>query len=137
MIERTGDASYIKAIATHPRVWPWISEDEDRPEDYEPDMRRTAYVRVPGGYLSFRPFTRSCWEVHICMLPKTRDVKEKTKAALDMMRAHGIASFLAKIPAPNRHALKLAESLGFVECGRVPKCVHRGGEMVDFVLMRG
>lgn len=134
MIERTTSEEYIRAIATHPRVWPWISEEEDDPSKFVPDFARTIYLRVDGGYLGFRPFTRSCWEIHISLLPKTAQAAEKALAAIGWMRAYGVPQLLAKIPAPNRHAIRLAKAVGFRECGRVSACVHRGA-MHDMVLM--
>jgi putative hemolysin len=136
VVERTVDVGYICSIAKHPRVWPWISEDPDSPDHYMPETDRTVYLKVEGGYLSFKPFTRACWEVHICMLPKAKDVREKVLACLEWMARRGVSRFMVKIPVINRHAIRLAKSVGFSECGTVEKCVLRRGKMIDMVLMR-
>lgn len=135
MVERTVDVGYISSIAKHPRVWPWISEDQDSPDHYMPETDRTVYLKVEGGYLSFRPFTRACWEVHICMLPKSKDVKEKVLACLEWMARRGVSRFLAKIPSENWHVVALAKSCGFNNVGVIRESWLRNGRLIDTVLM--
>ena len=130
------DADWLRAIVTHPKVWPWVSEDGYEPSKYEPQFSTSVYLKTSeAGFLSFKPVTRCCCEVHICMLPKVRDALEQARRALAWMAERGIKRFMAKIPSVNKHAIRLARQCGFIECGRLHSVCARGGKMVDLIVM--
>ena len=78
MFERTADAKLIRAIATHPKVWPGIGDDlAGDPEKWTPVLHEGVWYvlafdndgDILRGMFVFFPENSVCWQVHICMLP--------------------------------------------------------------------
>jgi hypothetical protein len=79
--ERTTDYNLIRAIMTHPRVYPAVSDDASpAAADFWPVqhpsfwyvLARDRYCgySVDLGLWLFVPQNAVCWEVHTCLLPK-------------------------------------------------------------------
>jgi RimJ/RimL family protein N-acetyltransferase len=77
--ERTQDERLIRAIATHPRVWPTLGDDlVSDPAEWKPLFHDGIWYVVarsdeelnPVGMFIFFPENSICWQVHICMLPE-------------------------------------------------------------------
>jgi RimJ/RimL family protein N-acetyltransferase len=76
MFERTKDAKLIRAIATHPKVWPTIADDlVSDPASWNPVLHDGVWyvlAKLDGevrGMFVFFPENSVCWQVHICLLP--------------------------------------------------------------------
>ncbi len=79
IFERTRDEQLIRAIATHPKVWPTLGDDlVSDPSKWNPVLHEGIWYvlaeeegyRVPCGMFIFFPENSVCWQIHICMLPQ-------------------------------------------------------------------
>lgn len=61
--------------------------------------------------------------------------KELAKRVLDQAKHIGIRSVVLECFVPNTTAQNLYHSLGFVDCGRIPKAVLYKGEYLDELVM--
>ncbi len=140
--ERTTDLVLIRKILTHPRIWPWITDDgaPDR-EQFQPTPagEHVWYVLVWDvaellGLFIFHPHNSVTWEVHTCLLPKSWG-ERATRAAV------GVQAWLwaqtdwqrivTTVPANNRLALRFARRAGMVEYGLNPKSWLKDGKLHD------
>lgn len=126
---RTLDAAWIRAVATHPDVWPWISDGAPS-HTYRPDIEGAIYLRTGPGFMSFKPWTKGWWDVHIAMPRKSPTALHVALSGLEWMANNaGARGFVARMAARNRAVLALARECGFRECGRIPGCI-RGNDMI-------
>lgn len=135
--ERTEDVAFIRSVITHPRVWPWVSEDGQRPEDYQPLISPLVhYLRLgDAGVVSFYARGAVMFEGHVAMLPKVRS-DEFVRAAIAWMWENTPAQkLICKIPAPNRHAIWYAMRAGFRVEGRITNAFLKNSALHDLVVL--
>lgn len=141
--ERTTDYALVREIATHPRVFPFISDDYT-PADWKPiESEAVWYVLVRYGeellgMWTFTPQNAICWEVHTCLLPNSWGEKAKV-AAREMAEwiwaNTGCLRLITNVPEYNRLALKFAKEAGMEEFGRNPKSYMKTGILHDQILL--
>ena len=125
----------VRAVVTDPKVWPWVSEDGFHPDDYTPDPNGV-YLKAGNGFMSFKPWTRGWWDVHIAMPRKSGRPDAEVLDCLRWMRENaGAVGFVARIPGENIAAYKLATRVGFMLAGRIRGCVTRGGVEMDMYIL--
>lgn len=143
--ERTKDYALVKKIATHPRVFPFISDDfSPSTEAYQPlEGEGIWYVLVKDGdellgMWAFAMENGVCWKVHTCLLPNAWGARAK-QAAREMAEwvwANTICQrIITDVPEENRLALKLAKEAGMIEFGRNPKSYMKDGILHDQILL--
>jgi Acetyltransferase (GNAT) domain len=143
--ERTYDMALVRQVMTHPRVWPWISDDgSGAPEDFSPvDHPAILYLLCRDGkeLLGLWMFVQQSaarLEVHTCLLPGHgfRRGREAAREAAEWIwantRCHRICT---RVPIRNRIAWKFAESAGMTEFGREPKSFLKNGILQDEILL--
>ena len=125
---RIHDADHIRSIITAPGVWPWVSEGASA-ADYKPQMGAGIYLQAGAGFLLFRPWSVGWWDVHVAMPRKSGPAKDVVLPAFGYMRSnHAAVGFVARMSSRNGAVIRLARSVGFVECGRIHGCL--GADMV-------
>jgi len=137
MIERTEDTEFLREIATHPRVWPYITEDGAQVETYAPVISPMVhYLRFGDkGFFQFAMMNRVMYGCHVCMLPKT-DADEAAKQAIRWMWEHTEAQKLVCHLAPiKRHAIRFAKRAGFTEEGRLSAAFLLHGTLHDLIIL--
>ncbi len=71
--ERTYDAELIRAIATHPKVWPTLADDlVSDPAHWKPVLHEGIWYVLAGqqGMFIFFPENSVSWQIHVCLLPE-------------------------------------------------------------------
>lgn len=137
MIERTEDVAFLKEIATHPRVWPYITEDGSDAALYEPMISPMVHYLRYGdkGFFQFAMLNRVMYACHVSMLPKT-DADEAAKRAIEWMWANTEAQKLVcYLPPMKRHAIWFAKRAGFTEEGRLRAAFLLHGILHDLIIL--
>lgn len=143
--ERTFDLELIRTIATHPKIWPWISDDgAGTPEDYRPiDHPAVWYVTVVSrgelmGAWAFIPENSICWGMHTLLLPKAwgtfahRALRDLIKWVWDNTPCQRI---VGTAPVFNRLVIAFAKGAGMEEYGMNPKSYLKRGKLYDQILL--
>lgn len=142
--ERTADLTLVREVVTHPRVWPWVSDDfSGVPEAWRPlEHPAIWYVVVLDGeellgLLTFIPQSTVCWEFHTCMLPIAGS-KRAHEAILGSIRWiwewTACRRAVTNVPVFNRQALRCARAIGLEEIGMNRKSYMKDGRLHDQVL---
>ncbi|MFY2643715.1 GNAT family N-acetyltransferase [Achromobacter insuavis] len=137
MIERTEDVGFLRSIATHHRVWPWMKEDGCTPESYEPLIHPSVhYLRFGDhGFFAFRMMNRVMFDSHVAMLPKTQ-ADEAARFAIEWMwkntEARKLVCFL---PPIKRHAIRFAQRAGYEEEGRLRASFLLNDKLHDLIVL--
>jgi RimJ/RimL family protein N-acetyltransferase len=143
--ERTTDYVFIRAVLTHPKVYPGITDDSAPPSaEYEPiEHEGIWYVRVVDrgrdfGVFVFVPHGAICWEVHTALLPIAWGPAGK-------QAAREIASWIwantpcrrifTNVPEFNRLALRFAEAAGMTRFGVNASSYLKDGRVYDQILL--
>ena len=116
-------------------LWPYLSEDGDLPEDFEPCAASHYFRHGDFGFVEFRPCGARWYQAHIAMRRGATGVREFGLACLEHMRGLGAAAFTGFIPESNRAALLNARRCGFTEEGRMRGVYLKNGQLVDMVVM--
>ena len=144
-LEETRDVSVIRAVMTHPRLWPWLSHD------FSPSAAEFWPSCTPGvHYLEARSdqgellglciahaLNPVCWEVDHAILPHAWGA---TAIAIGRALGHWVwdntdaQTVVGMTPSDNRLACRYAQTLGMVETGRIPKAFQRRGLLHDLVI---
>jgi RimJ/RimL family protein N-acetyltransferase len=145
VFERTRDYALVRAILTHPAIWPWIGDDFAPPIDqWQPvEDERIWYVvaRERGGLLGlflFLPQSAVCWECHVSMLPEAwgGGALRAGREVIPWLAAHtGCRRLVAQIAASNPRAIRYAEACGFTRFGINSKSFMKSGKLEDQVLL--
>lgn len=137
MIERTEDVEFLRSVATHSRVWPWMKEDGCEPDQYQPLIHPSVhYLRFgDSGFFAFRMMNRVMFDSHVAMLPKTRaDVA--ARAAIAWMWENTEANkLICFLPPIKRHAIRFAQRAGYVEEGRLRASFLLNETLHDLVVL--
>lgn len=144
MIVRCFDPSVIKAIFTHPSIWPHISDDGCDIKNFEPVLHDSVYYLVPTltgvscGAFMYVPQNSIMYEVHSCVLPEHRGplAIEFAKESLKWMVMNtNCQKVITHVPENNRLALAFAKRAGMQLEGINRKSYQKAGAIIDqFVL---
>ena len=135
------DAELIRSTMTHPRVWPWISDDDSvRREDFQPVFAETIiYLGVwSEAFIGLWMCVRQnaiTFAVHTCLLPAGAGPVGQI-AACEAQKwmwdnADGCQRLITSVPSDNTLALRFAKNVGMVEFGRNPRSFLRNGLVLD------
>lgn len=143
--ESTRDMQLVKEIFTHPKVYPYITDDGSAPAaEFIPlDHPAILYLLCMDGeeLLGLWMFVRSnavTVEVHTCLLPghgfrrartAAREAAEWIWANTDAMR------IVTTVPAFNRAARWFAEAAGMTQYGLNPQSFLKDGILHDQALL--
>ena len=143
--ERTRDYELARQIITHPRIYPWVTDDASPArEDYRPiESDAVIYLLVYDaaellGMFLFTPQSGVCVEVHTCLLPHAWGSRATAAAAAARawIWAHTPAArIVTSVPADNRLALRFAVRSGMLEYGRNPASIRKNGRLEDLILL--
>lgn len=135
LVEPTDDEEFIMSVATHPRVWPRISESGQPPEQCQIDGK-SIYLRYADyGVFSFRRITSIAWEQHVFMLPHTPNLDAAALDAVRWMFDAGSEKLVVNVPSYNWHAAALAKRIGYANEGRIKDVIRWRGRLYDFIVM--
>lgn len=148
--ERSTDYELIRAIITHPKLWPYISDDNSPArEDYRPIESESVWYVVArtrdaevGAYVLgmwvFHPLNSICWEVHTCVLPRAwghvgleaaRQLPEWIWENTPCRR------IVTNVPSTNRLALQFALRAGMTIFGCNRASFLKDGKLCDQVCL--
>lgn len=142
--EPTNDMQLVKQIVTHPKLWPYLSDDfSPDPESFEP-------IQAPGiiyllvrdgeavlGCFVLHPHSAIVWEVHTCLLPAAWGRSEEaTRGGTEWIWANlNCVRLITNVPVSNPLALRLAKRSGMEEYGRNPHSFMKHGKTETMVLL--
>jgi hypothetical protein len=128
---RVAEPDLIIRVATHPRNWPYLSEDGQRPQDYRPNPVSLYFAHGEMGFASLSRMGRHLWGCHIAMLPGTTGVTGFSRVVMQHAAdSLGARTLMASIPDNCRAAKLLARRIGFRHCGRIERALSRNGKMI-------
>src|SRR5262245_35678219 len=143
--ERTTDWETVKAIVTHPRVYPHVSDDgSPAAEQWEPIKDGLVwYVLVKDdglilGLWVLVPENAICWKAHTCLLPAAYGAKARMAAAGLTAWIWGNTPCLrviTDVPDYNRLALKFAKEAGMEEYGVNARSYMKNKMLHDQILL--
>lgn len=123
----TRDEELIKAVVTHRRIYPHISDDfTDDPSLWEmPENENITYLCAYDGeellgMWVLIPENTICWDVHTCLLPSAWGSRaiQAAKAAIDWVwKNTACVRLTTHVPEYNVLALRFAESAGMTKFG--------------------
>jgi RimJ/RimL family protein N-acetyltransferase len=144
-IFRSRDYAAIRALATHPRIFPHICDDfTSDPKAWTPiESELVTYLLAtdqegPFGFGIFIPDTWACWKSHTAFLPRSYGVVALTsfKQMLAWMWANSQARRLVgEIDRANILAIRFARRAGFQIYGINRQSFLKGGELRDRVCL--
>lgn len=126
IITRCLDANTIKSIMTHPRVYPWISDDgSPDPDDFEPVIHEAFYYLVveigkPAAVFFYHQHNAITYEVHTCVLPEfygSQAVEAAKGTLLWMIMNTSARKIITHVPENNVKAKQFAERCGLLHEG--------------------
>ena len=135
----------IKAIVTHPKVYPAVSDDFSPPaEKWEPIQANVAHYLLVWdqgellGLWAFYERSPITWEVHTCLLPLSYG-KRAQEAASEMATWIWVNTrclrLVTEVPDYNRLALRFARAAGMVEYGFNEKSYMKNGHLCGIHLL--
>lgn len=143
--ERSRDWPLIKAIVTHPAIYPYVGDDfAPDPDNWEPYQDESIwYVLVKDGeevlgLWAFIPHNQICWDVHTCLLPNARGSRARQAAqelAPWFWENTTCERVITEVPEYNRIALMFAKRAGMEVYGTNPKSFKKDGRLHDLILL--
>lgn len=142
-IERTFDYELVCQIITHPKLYPFCSEDGSPPaRDFCPAEGEHIYyltpiIDRPIGVIIFVHQNAIMLSVHICILPEWWGyAKEAAISALWwVFQNTDYTKVAGAIPEYNRQARRLGLTVGFKDEGRQKEAFLKDGKEWDLILM--
>ena len=145
--ERTRDAALVRAVLTHPKIWPHVTDDDSpAAADFVPVVTEAVWyitASADGDWRLLALFPCEVrntvwWEIHAAVLPEAWG--EPATAALRglcewIWRETLCERITASIPRYNRLALAYARRAGMVEYGINPRSIRKHGALHDQVLV--
>jgi RimJ/RimL family protein N-acetyltransferase len=147
-IERTNDTDLARRIMTHPRIYPWVTEDgSPAPENFKLDGLSNhpgIYFLTPlsedgkvAGVFMVHRNTVSIFECHTCILPEFWG--QSLEAAKLMFRwvfdNTPCQKLVTLVPVNNRLALRLAKRAGMEEEGCIRESYMKNGVLIDQIIL--
>lgn len=143
--ERTTDYELIKQIVTHPKVYPYVSDDySPAPKEWRPiESEAIWYVLVKDGeellgLWTLIPQNAVCWEIHTTLLPNAWGDKGKQAArelADWVWQNTSCLRVITNVPEYNRLALKFAKEAGLETFGLNCKSYMKTGILHDQIML--
>ena len=147
--ERTFDYEQIRKIMTHPRIYPYISDDgSPAPEEFRPyEHEMIWYITVHDkrdegtdllGLWMFIPENTICWEVHTALLPCAWGPKGQLAARMlpAWIWAHTpCRRIITNVPSTNRLALHFAYKAGMKIYGVNRQSFLKNGVLCDQICL--
>jgi RimJ/RimL family protein N-acetyltransferase len=143
--ERTSDYALVREIATHPKIYDKISDDQSPiREDYRPiESDQVFYVIVKDsqellGMWMILPQNGVTAEIHTCLLPNAWGERAHIASILMARWIWEHTHFrriVTNVPAYNRAALQFAEKAGMVQYGINPRSYMKRGYLFDQFLL--
>ena len=142
--ERTENAALIRAIVTHPKVWPHVGDDFTPCADaWRPQFAPyLLYLLAKDGDEVLGVFAYeirgACWEVHLAMLPGAWGPRASLAWAemLAWLWAHTpCRRLIASVPAYNRIALHFAKRGGMRQFAVNERSYMKDGVLHDQILL--
>lgn len=143
-VMRTADMELVRAIITHPQVYPWVIDDgSPRAEDFEPAASvgsGVIYVLVEienaRGVFAFFQQNSVTTEAHTCVLPSMWGKTHlAARAAIAWIFANTkFQRIITSVPADNPLAARLSIKAGMKLYGRNPGSFLRNGQLLDIDL---
>lgn len=133
----------VRAVFTHPDVWPWIHDDAaPAVEDWQPmDHPVITYLAVMAdgvlvGCVMLYPLNHATYELHSALLPQGRGHAVEAVARITewLWANTPAATLLTWVPAYNLAADKAARKSGFTERTRLPASYRKDGVLHDLTL---
>jgi RimJ/RimL family protein N-acetyltransferase len=144
-IERTTNMDRVKAIITHPKVYPYVTDDASpKAEDYQPvDHPLVVYALATDGdevlgVWTLVPQNAICWEVHTSLLPCSygQRSRDAAKIMLEWLWANTpCLRVITNVPRYNRVAYRFAKDAGLKEFGVNEKSFLKGGNLHDQIML--
>jgi RimJ/RimL family protein N-acetyltransferase len=143
MIERTFDYDIVREIITHPKLYPFCTEDgAPEPKNFNPVENNQIYyllpiVDEPIGVIIFSHQNAILLAVHICILPEWWGyAKEAATSALWwIFQNTDYTKITGALPEYNRQVYNLGLRAGFEDEGRHKKAFLKNGKEWDLILM--
>jgi RimJ/RimL family protein N-acetyltransferase len=148
--ERSIDYELIRSIITHPKLWPYLSDDNSpAPEDWQP-IRHEAlwYVVVREietdaagellGLWMFVPQNSICWEIHTALLPSAWGERGQLASRLLagwLWKNTPCRRVVTNVPASNGLALHFAHQAGMKIYGINEASYLKGGKLLDQICL--
>lgn len=137
--DRTFDYEFVRRVITHPKVFPWVTDDKSpAPGDYRPiEGEFVYYVKVGDeGVFVFVPENCATVSVHTCLTPALwgRSVEAAEAAKRWIFENTAFQRITTTVPQNNRLAQRLAERVGMTRFGRNPRSWLKGGVLMDQLL---
>lgn len=143
--ERTFNWETIKAVMTHPKIWPHITDDfSSKIELFEPIKHDAAwYVLVKEGeellgLFFLHPENGICWKVHTCLLPTAWGYRAKQAAHEGVQwifENTPCKRIITDVPEYNVLAYKFAKIGGMTQYGTNPKSYQKNGVLHDVFML--
>ena len=150
--ERSTDYALIHRILTHPRIWPFISDDFSPPrEQYQPVQHESIWYvvvhdqdsdpRGPSellGLWTFIPQNGVCWDVHTALLPNAWGKRGQTAARMLpewIWINTSCRRIITTVPSYNRLALHFAIRAGMRVYGVNEASYMKNNKLYDQVCL--
>jgi len=143
--ERTRNPGIIKAIATHPRIYPAISDDfSPSADEFQPIEDEAIYYLLAKrdrellGMFCFLPENGICWKVHTCLLPTAYGPKARDagKQVIQWIWANTpCVRIITDVPDYNRLALNFALDCGLKAYGINAASYMKNGKLWDQIVL--
>jgi RimJ/RimL family protein N-acetyltransferase len=140
-IRPTEDLDLVRTIMTHPKVWPYISDDFcGEADSFEPVLSPALlYLEAldeegPGGVWLYHPHNAICWEVHTCCLPEWWGPRALQAARLTLrwvVEHTACRKVITYVPVCNSLAYRFALRAGMVDEGRNRASFLKRGQVLD------
>lgn len=142
-IEPVTRASIIRGVATHPKIWPYISDDYcEAPEDFCPDPTTLYLGAFAGeacvGIFAYHSHGRVVAEVHSCMVPEWRGhiaIRAARDSLAYVFDTTDTKKVITHVPNYNRAALRFAEAVGMTREGVNRASFLKNGILYDQILL--
>jgi RimJ/RimL family protein N-acetyltransferase len=143
--QRTWDLELARSVITHPRLFPFLSDDHSpRPQEFRaPRDERVWYVLAYEddellGLWMFVHYSPVLWEVHTALLPSAwgASARAAARAMAEWLWAHtSCRRLITNVPAYNRLALRFAEAAGMRRFGVNERSLLKNGRLHDQIML--
>lgn len=143
--ERTTDYGLVRQVMTHPKLYPWCTDDASPAagEYVPPEHAGVWYVLVKDagellGLFAFVPQNGICWELHTRLLPCAWGPRalEALQGVIAWLWANtSCRRLVTNVPTFNRLALRFGRAAGLIEFGLNEKSFLKHGVEYDQVLL--
>lgn len=143
-LSRTFNYELVRRIVTHPKVYPFLSDDGSPPaSEWEPSQNGGVYYVLveddgePVGVLMFTPHNSICYEGHTALLPVVwgKGAEIGAMTALWMFENTPCRRIIGNAPIFNLRALSYAQRAGMHVFGVNERSYLKGGVLYDQIVL--